>query len=359
LAGDGFAGLRSNVPMVQVISRRARGYSRAFSGYPGQMTKTLEEQLIKHLTDVHSIEEQALQQLRKAPDIAGGEKLATAFREHLTETEDQERRVRERLEAHGGDPSRTKDLVARAGGIGMLLFARSQPDTPGKLTAHAYSYEHMELAAYDLLALVAERAGDRETAEVARSIREQEAAMAERLAAGFDEAVEASLGDDDPAEALTGYLADAHAIEAQAIQLLEKGPSIAGQPELAKVFSDHLEETRSQQTRVETRLEAHEASPSRLKDAVMSVGALNLGAFFGAQPDTPAKLAGFAFAFEHLEIAGYEQLKRVAQRAGDSETARVAEAIITEEHAAAAAIRAQFERAVEASLEKQTAAAGA
>lgn len=100
--------------------------------------------------------------------------------------------MRERLEARGANPSKTKDLVARAGGIGMLLFARSQPDMPGKLTAHAFSYEHMEIAAYDLLALIADRAGDRETAHVARSIREQESDMAARLAAGFDRAVEAS-----------------------------------------------------------------------------------------------------------------------------------------------------------------------
>src|SRR5918912_1606136 len=199
---------------------------------------SLEEQLVKHLTDVHSIEEQALQQLRTAPDIAGDEALAAAFREHLTETEEQERRVRERLEAHGADPSRTKDLVARAGGIGMLLFAKSQPDTPGKLTAHAFSYEHMELAAYDLLAIVADRAGDGETAAVARSIREQEAAMAERLPGGFDRAVAASLRDVHPphlGEQLAKYLADAHAIEAQAIQLLENGPRIAGASELARV----------------------------------------------------------------------------------------------------------------------------
>ena len=82
----------------------------------------------------------------------------------------------------------------------MVLFARTQPDTPGKLAAHAYAYEHMEMAAYELLALVAERAGDRETAEVARSIREQEAAMAERLEDGFDRAVDASLRDVEPAD---------------------------------------------------------------------------------------------------------------------------------------------------------------
>lgn len=148
------------------------------------MPSTLDKQLTKYLSDVHSIEEQALQQLRTAPKIAGDDELAHTFREHLTETEDQERRVRERLEAREADPSRTKDLVARAGGIGMLLFARIQPDTPGKLTAHAFSYEHMEIAAYDLLALVADRVGDRDTAEVAHSIREQERGMAERLAAG-------------------------------------------------------------------------------------------------------------------------------------------------------------------------------
>src|SRR5919109_1642453 len=149
------------------------------------MPSTRDEQLTKYLTDVHSIEEQALQQLRTAPKIAGDPELARAFADHLTETEDQERRVRERLAARGADPSKTKDLVARAGGIGMLLFARSQPDTPGKLTAPAFSYEQMEIAAYDLLALVADRAGDPETAVVARSIREQESAMAARLAAGL------------------------------------------------------------------------------------------------------------------------------------------------------------------------------
>ena len=156
------------------------------------MPETLQEQLVKHLADVHSIEEQALVQMRVAPRMARDPELARAFREHIAETEEQERLVRGRLEAHGADPSKAKDLVARAGGVGMVLFARSQPDTPGKLVAHAYSYEHMELAAYELLAIVAQRADDAETVEAAGTIRHQEATMAERLAAGFDRAVEAS-----------------------------------------------------------------------------------------------------------------------------------------------------------------------
>lgn len=320
------------------------------------MPDTLAEQLTKHLADAHSIEEQALTQLRRAPGIAGDPQLARVFEEHLRETERQERRVGERLEARGADPSRLKDAAGKAGGLGMVLFARSQPDTPGKLTMHAFSYEHMELAAYELLARVAERAGDAETAAVAREIREQEAAMAGRLAGCFDAAVDASLravAPDDLGDQLADYLQDVHAIESQALQLLGQGEEIAGASELGKLFREHLDETRSQQAAVEARLAAHGESPSRFKDALLRIGGVGLGGFFGAQPDTPAKLAGFAFAFEHLEVAAYELLRRVAERAGDAETARVAERIAGEERAAAQAIRAQFDAALDAALREQ------
>src|SRR5438034_420171 len=63
------------------------------------------EQLTKYLTDAHSIEEQALAQLRTAPEIAGDPELSGAYREHLRETEGHERLVRELLEARGAKPS--------------------------------------------------------------------------------------------------------------------------------------------------------------------------------------------------------------------------------------------------------------
>lgn len=325
-------------------------------GYARPMPETLDRQLTKYLTDIHSIEVQALSQLRVAPRIAGDTELADVFRRHYHETEAHERRVRARLEARDAHPSIAKDVAGRAGGVGMLLFAWLQPDTPGKLVAHAYSYEHMELAAYDLLSAVAARAGDTETAAVADSIRGEEAAMADRLGDAFDRAVAASLAD-VPVEKveshLVDYLADVHAIEGQSIELLDKGAGISGDSELAKLFTDHLEETRTQRGVIAARLDAHDASPSRFKDAALRVGGLNLGAFFGAQPDTPAKLAGFAFAFEHLEVAAYEELMRVATRAGDDETVRVAGRILEEERTAAAAVRAHFPQAIEATLEDQ------
>jgi ferritin-like metal-binding protein YciE len=309
---------------------------------------------------MHSIEVQAQAQMKAAPGMAGTDELAQMYAEHERETAEQKRMVEERLEAHDASPSKFKDVVAGATAVPFILFAKSQPDTPGKLAAHALSYEHMEYAGYELLLHVAERAGDTETAQVARTIADQELAMAGRIEKRFDETVEASLRDkspDDLTEQVVKYLADAHAIENQSIQMLQAGQKIVGEDDLAKIMSDHLDESRAQQAAVEARLAALGGSPNKLQDAALRLGALNWGGFFRAQPDTPAKLAGFAHALEFLEVGGYEQLKRVAQRAGYEETVRIAERIVTEERAAGAAIAAHFDDAVEATLAKRDVAA--
>jgi ferritin-like metal-binding protein YciE len=325
------------------------------------MPDDIREQLVKHLTDVHSIEEQALTQLRRAPGIAGDPRLATAFEQHLEETRRHESLVRERLEALGAEPSTLKDFAGKAGGLGMLAFAELNPDTPGKLASHAFSYEHMEVAAYELLARVADRAGDRDTGELARQICAEEREMAARIEANFDGAVAASLGDRAPGELeeqLNSYLADAHAIEQQSISLLQGAMKLVDDTQLEGLFEEHLAETREQAKLVTERLEGRGSSPSRIKDIGMRLGGLNVGAFFGAQPDTTAKLVGFAFAFEHLEIAGYEQLKRVAGRAGELGVAALATKIAEEEREAAAKLAANWDRAIGAALVEQGVADG-
>ncbi|HJS92918.1 MAG TPA: DUF892 family protein [Solirubrobacteraceae bacterium] len=316
----------------------------------------LQTQLIKYLTDAHSIERQALIQMKMAPSIAGDPEMAAAFRQHRTETEEHGRLVDERLSALGGSPSKLKDIAGAVTGVGFGLFAKFQPDTPGKLAVHAFSYEHMELAAYDMLARVADRAADAETAQMARRIGEQEGAMAERVAGLFDRAVDASLRElspDDMREQVRKYLEDAHAIEAQAIQLLSKGPDLAGTSALASAYEEHLAQSKEHQQLVNNRLKTYGARPSRIKDAALRLGALNWGMFFGAQPDTPAKLAAFSYAFEHLEIAAYELLHRVAGRAGDDQTQAMADTILGDERAAADKIHGAFEAALDATLQAQ------
>ena len=318
------------------------------------MAADIHEQLTKYLTDAHSIEEQALAQLRTAPDIAGDPQLAAAFRQHLTETEGHERITRALLAGRGASPSKLKDTVMAVGGKGFLLFARLQPDTPGKLVAHALSYEALEVASYELLLRVAGRAGETEVADAARRIRDEEREMMRRLEASFDRSVDASLrevGRSDLQEQLRKYLADAHAIEEQAIALLERAPGMSDDAsQLAATYAEHLDETREHAELVAERLQALGGDPSSLKDAALRLGALNWGAFFQGHPDTPGKLAAFAYAFEYLEIGAYEQLKRVAERAGDGETIAVAERILAQERAAAEKIGAQFDEAAASAL---------
>jgi ferritin-like metal-binding protein YciE len=301
-------------------------------------------QLVKYLTDVHSIEEQARVQMERAPKLVEGE-FADCFAKHLGETESQEERVRERLQAHDASPSKLKDVAGKAGGFGMVLFARSQPDTPGKLAMHAFSYEHMEVAAYELLAIAAREAGDEATAAMAAAIADEEREMAGRIAERWDEAVEQALArvePDDLGDQVNTYLADVHALEGQSKKLLEKGSEMDLPEGLRAALAKHLGETEGHLRKIERRLDDRGATPSAVKDAALRLGALNWGVFFAAQPDTPAKLAGFAYAVENLEVAAYELLRRVAQRAGDSQTVSLAESILSEEKSAARAVAGQW-----------------
>ncbi len=294
------------------------------------------ERLIRQLVDVHSIEQQALAQIREAPAIAADEQLAKVFAAHLTETESHEQRVRERLEAHGADPSKLKG-DGNVDGPGIPFFAATRPETPDKLTAHAFSYEHMELAAYELLKLTAEQAGDELTARMAGEIAAEEQRMADRLEASFEVALEASLSAGDgkaPDAQLNRYLADTHEIEQQALQLLEAAPVLVKDEQLKRIFSQHLANTEKHEQLIRQRLLARGAEPSRAKDAALRIGGLDVETFFAEQPDPTAKVTGFAFAFVHLEIAAYELLERVAWRAGDEETELAAERIQAEERAA-------------------------
>jgi ferritin-like metal-binding protein YciE len=315
--------------------------------------RTIEDQLTKYLTDVHSIEVQALEQMKVAPRLARGGRLGAAFHAHRDETRAHEKLIREQLVRRGADASTLKDLAGRAGGWAMVAFARLNPDTPGKLVAHAFAYEHMELAAYELLGRTARRADDRAVAALAKAIGDQERSMGERLADCFEEAADASVARSAGADvhsALVSYLTDARAIEAQAVVLLESGSRIAGVQVLADIMRGHLDETRGHKRLLEDRLRAHDAKPSRFQNTALGIGGANLGAFFAAQPDTPVKLAGFAYAFEHLEIAAYELLRRVAHRAADEETVAVAEQILIEEQRAAEQVAATWDAVVDTVL---------
>lgn len=298
-----------------------------------------EAKLVRQLAGVQAISQQALGQMRRATSAAGDEQLAAIFAAHAGETEAHEQRLRERLRAHGmgvldGSSERT-------GGIGMAVFAASEPDTPAKLVAHAFSYEHLEIAAYELLKKMAEEAGDNPTAALAEQIGEEAQRMADRLEGSFDLVVDASLnggGELDLATQLDRCMAAVHAIEKQGLQLLEIGPRIVEDETLKRFFAAHLRESEEHEALMRERIEARGVEPAKARDAVLQLTGMQVGAFFAAQPETTAKLLGFVSAYEHLEIAAYELLERLARRAGDKKVTGVAERVLTEERKAVEAL---------------------
>jgi ferritin-like metal-binding protein YciE len=118
---------------------------------------------------------------------------------------------------------------------------------------------------------------------------------------------------------ITG-LKNAHALETQAVQLLERQiERIENYPEMAARMKSHVEESRTQAQRLEQILERHGTSHSALKD--FGTGLMgNLAAMAHAPMQDEILKNTFAnYAFEHFEIASYRALMEMAQAAGDQQ----------------------------------------
>ena len=153
----------------------------------------LQQQLVKYLEDVHSTEQNAISQLRDGADSADDQELASAFRQHLAETEEHERLISERLEAYGASPSSLKDTAQKGAAKVTGMLAKAAPDTSGKLAIQAYAFEHLEIASYRMLREVAHRAGDTQTVAVAERILTQEQAAAKNIGGLLEQVAEHDL----------------------------------------------------------------------------------------------------------------------------------------------------------------------
>jgi ferritin-like metal-binding protein YciE len=86
-----------------------------------------------------------------------------------------------------------REATGVLGALAKLPLDFVRGEKAGRNARDAFAAEHMEIAAYQLLERVATRAGDEETAEVARQNRAEEEAMARRLDEHWDTFVDLSL----------------------------------------------------------------------------------------------------------------------------------------------------------------------
>jgi ferritin-like metal-binding protein YciE len=149
--------------------------------------------LTKHLDEAHAMEQNVLRMLDGMIQTTDDPAMLDALEHHKYETQQHARLVRERLEAHGAEPSTVREIGGVVGALAKLPLDMIRGDKAGRNARDGYATEHMEIASYELLKRVAQRAGDDETAELCDRIVEQERAMAEKIAESWDAAAERSL----------------------------------------------------------------------------------------------------------------------------------------------------------------------
>ena len=157
------------------------------------MTETLQEKLVEYIQDAHAMEQSVLQMLDSLITSTKDAQMRADLEHHKRETERQVERLRERLEELGESPSTVKGLGTKAAALPKGLFDQLRGEQSARNARDAYMTEHLEVAAYQLLERVAERAGDHRTAEIARQNRAEEEEMARRIDASWDRVVDLAL----------------------------------------------------------------------------------------------------------------------------------------------------------------------
>jgi ferritin-like metal-binding protein YciE len=161
----------------------------------------LQKKLVEYVDDAYAMEQNVSTMLTSMISTTDDPEIKDMLEHHKQQTEEHARRLRERLDAMGAGTSTTKAV----GGLGAALFKgvgdMARTDKPGKNARDGYMTEHMEIAAYQLLERLADRAGDQQTAEVARQNRADEEAMARKIDSNWDRFLDLTL-------ATPGFLAE-------------------------------------------------------------------------------------------------------------------------------------------------------
>jgi ferritin-like metal-binding protein YciE len=317
------------------------------------MADAAQEHLLNHLRDVHAVELQALRQLARAVQRPE-EEISSLYEEQLEQTREHEQRIAELVEGQGHSPSAEEDKTLRGGAVGIRQLADIPLDTPVKLTMNLFALEHLEIAAYSLLAEIARSADEEDVARAAEEILEQKCQAVEKIADSFDQVAQLGLDKDDSDGLMLAYLADLHALEQQAITILGTAcEEVCQDEQLGQLYKERLEGARERAQRVDERLQDRDSHPSAVKDLHFSTAEFGLRDLAKRPPDAMPKLAMNVVCVAYLQVAAYELVARMAKECGDSETAEMAEKIAQEEREAADGLKDTFARSVELMLENE------
>lgn len=158
--------------------------------------KDIQDKLISYIRDAHAMESNVLQMLNGMIATTGDADIRSDLEHHKEETKEQIARLEGRLEAHGESTSTVKDVGAIMGALVKGVADVVRGDKAGKNARDGFVTENLEIAAYELLERLARRAGDEETAQVARANRAEEEAMREKIAGSWDKFIDLMLAEE-------------------------------------------------------------------------------------------------------------------------------------------------------------------
>lgn len=156
-------------------------------------TTPVEEQLVDYLKDAHAMEENVLNMLDSMIGNTQDPEIRGMLEHHHEETEHQCQRLEGCLERYESNPSQTQEAVSKMGSALKGLVDSVRDEKAGKNARDAFATEALEIASYELLERWANRAGDAVVAQVARENREEEEAMARKIAANWDRFVDETI----------------------------------------------------------------------------------------------------------------------------------------------------------------------
>jgi len=158
------------------------------------MTDTdLQDKLNEHLKDAQAMEQSVKRMLDSMISTTDDPAVKGELEHHREETERHEKLVAGRLEARGEGSSSVKEAVGIGGALLKGLGDQARSDKPMQNARDGYVTEHLEIAAYEMLARIAERAGDEGTVEVCRRNIADERAMADKIEHNWDKFVKLDL----------------------------------------------------------------------------------------------------------------------------------------------------------------------
>jgi len=155
---------------------------------------------------------------------------------------------------------------------------------------------------------------------------------------------------------LVDYVRDAHAMEINSLQMLKSMLLHTSDAEMKSLIEHHVDETEVHRDRLATRLEDLGESPSAAKKAGALLTAAMKGMLDQVRPDKPGKDARDAYVTEQVEVAAYELLRRLAERAGDPQTAEIAAQNLADEQAMAQKIASSWDKVIDLTLEESVTA---